>query len=418
MELLIKSATIVAPGSSFDGKVQDILIKDGAISSIGKGLKSDGQVIEAENLHVSPGWFDMRVNFRDPGHEYKEDLHSGLEAAAAGGFTGVLVMPSTHPAIHTKADIEYLLNKSTGHAVEVVPAGSLTHALEGEQMAEMYDMHQAGARAFTDDKQPVADPSLMTRALLYTQNFDGLTISYAMDEKLAHGGQMNEGEVSTMLGMQGIPGIAESLRVNREIELAKYTGAKLHFATISTARSVELIREAQQDGVAVTAEVAAHQLVLDDTHLDGFDSNYKVTPPLRGKEDIEALKAGLADGTIGVICSDHSPEDIENKQLEFGLAEFGISSVQTAFSCALEGSQLKLNDLVATMAINPRNILGLDVPTIEEGQRANLTLFNPDGEWTPGNDNWKSKSKNSPFMGKALKGTVIGICNDGKVVLN
>ncbi len=422
MRILVKKATIIDPGSTYNGRVKDVLIENGTIVAVENAIENTegAEWVEKENLHLSPGWMDMRANFRDPGEEYKEDLNSGLAAAASGGFTGVLVMPSTVPPIHRKSDVEYLIHKTRNHIVDLFPAGALTDAGAGKEMSEMYDMHQAGALAFTDDKQAVADPNLMNRALLYARSFGGLTIAFPQDERMAEKGQMHEGNVSTMLGLKGIPSIAESMRLQRDLSLVEYTGAKVHFATLSTREGVALIREAKAKGLAITAEVVAHNLVLSEEKLKGFDSHYKVNPPLRSKADVEALKAGLKDGTIDVICSDHSPEDIEHKKLEFGHASFGISSLETTFSNALEALAeiLDLDQLVLILAHNPRKILGLKIPEIKVGETANLTLFDPELEWQPSVNNWQSKSKNTPFMGMRLKGRAIGVINHGRLHLN
>jgi dihydroorotase len=421
MDLLIKSAKIVSPTSAHNGTICDVLIRNGKIERIGQQLEAEGiDSFSAENLHLSPGWFDMHANFCDPGHEYKEDLCSGTAAAANGGFTGVAIMPSTTPPIATKADVEYVRKRTEGGLVDVYPTGTVSAKHEGKELAEMYDMHKAGAIAFTDDKQAIANPGLMSRALLYSRNFDGLTISFAHDNQMAAGGNMNEGPTSTSLGLRGIPNLAEELHLTRDLYLAEYTEAPVHFCMISTARSVDLIRDAKARGLRVTAEVAAHQLLLDDTQLEQFDTNLKVLPPLRNTSDIDALKAGLKDGTIDSISSDHTPEDIENKQVEFDHAAYGMSSIETAFSAAntaLEGT-LSTDQLIEKLAVRPREILKLDVPQIEEGAMANLTLFDPTLDWTVEKSSLKSKSSNSPFIGKTLKGKALAVFNNNQWAVN
>lgn len=421
MDLIIKSAKIVDPTSEHNGSTCDIIIRNGEIAEIGASLNGDGlEQFEAENLHVSPGWFDMHVNFCDPGHEYKEDLASGTAAAAAGGFTGVAVMPSTTPPISTKSDVEYVKRRTEGGLVDVFPTGTLSAQRKGEELSEMYDMHKAGAVAFTDDKRPIAHPGLLSRALLYTRNFDGLTLSFAHDKQMGGDGKMNEGPTSTQLGLKGIPSLAEELQLTRDIYLAEYTNAPIHFCMVSTAKSVELIREAKAKGLSVTAEVAAHNLLLDETVVESFDTNLKVMPPLRGSSDLEALKAGLKDGTIDSISSDHTPQDVEHKQVEFDYASFGISSIETAYGAAntaLSG-HLTYEEIIDKIAIAPRKILKLAVPQIKAGAKANLTLFDPAKEWTLAANDMKSKSANTPFIGQQLTGKALAVYNNNQWLVN
>ncbi|MBC7864359.1 MAG: dihydroorotase, partial [Bacteroidia bacterium] len=331
MNILIRSAKIIDPNSSFNGKKADILIENGEIVEIKQNIKNDKyKVIEGENIHVSPGWFDMQANFRDPGFEHKEDLESGMNCAAAGGFTGVCVMPSTNPPLHSKSQIDYVINKTKGSIVDVFPVGCISHNYEGKDLAEMHDMKMAGAVAFSDDKKAIKDAGLVLRALQYSHNIGSFIITHCDDASISHGGQMNEGENSTALGLKGMPGLAEELMLERNLSILAYAGGKLHIPTVSTKNSVEMIRLAKAKGLNVTAGVAAVNLFLEDSALNDFDSNLKVNPPLRTKEEIEALKKGLASGVIDVIVSDHSPEDIESKDLEFDYASFGMIGLETA----------------------------------------------------------------------------------------
>ncbi|MFH1320846.1 MAG: dihydroorotase [Bacteroidota bacterium] len=433
MNILIKSARVIDPNSSHNGKKIDILIENGKIKSIiplNPPLKRETfrisqrdkklKTFTAPNLHVSPGWFDMHVNFRDPGYEYKEDLITGCRAAAFGGFTGVACMPATNPPIHTKSEVEYVKNKTEGSIVDVHPIGALSYQMQGKDLTEMFDMHNSGAVAFSDDKIPVSNSGLLLRALLYVNGFNGLIISHSEDNIISFDGMMNEGPTSTSLGLHGIPSLAEEIIVSRNIYLAEYTNSRIHLSTISTAKSVDLIRAAKTKGIKVTAEVAAHHLALDDSVLSGFDSNYKVNPPLRGKPDIKALKKGLADGTIDAICSDHSPEDEEMKKREFDNAAFGMIGMETAYALAntnLTGT-LSLIQLVHKLAIRPREILNLSVPAIKEGEKANLTLFAPSKEWTFTEEDIRSKSKNTPFIGTKFKGKALGIYNNKQFVIS
>ena len=386
MNLLIKSATLIDPNSSFDQQVVDILIQNGTITKVAANINADASVFDAKGKQVSPGFFDLNCNIGELGLESKETLATGTTAAAAGGFTGIALMPNTQPPVHSKAEVEYLLNRAHNSLVDVYPLGTISHKREGKDMAEMYDMYQSGAKAFTDGNRSVQDAGLMERALLYTKGFNALVFSYPEDTAIAGKAKVNEGEVSTMLGMKGIPSLAEELMIARDLYLAEYTESKIHFTTISTSRSVDLIREAKQKGVQVTCDVAAHHLVLTDEELKGFDSLYKVKPPLRIQKDVNALIAGLKDGTIDAIVSQHTPHEIEFKDVEFEVAEYGIASLQTTFSLALKAG-LDINLIIKKLAINPRKILGLEVPVIAEGQKANLVIFDKDAEWEYTKDN-------------------------------
>jgi dihydroorotase len=373
------------------------------------------KIFEAKNLHVSAGWFDMQVNFRDPGFEYKEDLISGTTAAAYAGITGVALMPTTSPPLHSKAEVEYVHNKTKQTLTEVHPIGALSRKLEGKDLSEMYDMHLSGAVAFSDDKHAVADAGLLTRALLYAKNFNGLILTYCDDHGISLDGKMNEGPASTSLGLKGIPALAEEVMVARNIFLSEYTGAALHFSSISTRGSVELVREAKKKKLKVTASVNAHHLALDDSYLSGFDTNYKVSPPLRSKADIAALKAALADGTIDAIASDHLPEDTETKVIEFDHAAFGMTGLETLFPIAnMNRGNMKLDQLIAKISTAPRKILGLPQPKLKAGETANLTFFDPDLHWTISEKDLHSRSKNTPFMGTKMKGKALAVFNRGK----
>lgn len=414
MNLLIKSATIVDPNSPFNHQVADLLIEKGHITRITTNIESDYEVFDAEGKYVSPGFFDLNCNIGELGFETKEDLYTGTKAAAAGGFTGVALMPNTVPPVHSKAEIEYLMNRAKKNLVDVYPLGAISHKREGKDLAEMYDMYCSGAKAFTDGNRPVQDAGLMERALLYAQGFDALVFSYPEDTAIAGKAKVNEGEISTLLGLKGIPSLAEELMIARDLYLAEYTGSKIHFSTISTTRSVELIREAKRKGLEVSCDVAAHHLVLTDDALLGFDSLYKVKPPLRTQEDVEALIKGLNDNTIDAIVSQHTPHEIEFKDVEFEAAEFGIIGLQTAFSLALKAG-LDINLIVRKMALNPRAILNLEIPAIKEWEPANLVIFDTVTEWEYTNKNNRSKSYNSPFIGDTLKGKVFLTINHNQL---
>ena len=414
MNLLIKSATISDPGSPFFQQVTDVLIENGQIVKIGTGIESDAEIFDARGKQLSPGFFDLNCNIGELGLETKEDLKTGTQAAAAGGFTGLALMPNTQPPAHSKSEIEYLVNRAKNNLVDIYPLGAISYKREGKDLAEMYDMYQHGAMAFTDGNRPVQDAGLMERALLYTKGFDALVLSYPEDTAIAGKAKVHEGEVSTLLGMKGIPALAEELMVTRDLYLAEYTGSKIHFTTISTERSVSLIREAKKKGIPVTCDVAVHHLLLTDQVLLGFDSQYKVKPPLRTKKDVKALLAGLKDGTIDAITSQHTPHEVEFKDVEFEIAEYGMISLQTAFSIALEAG-LSSATIIEKMAIKPRKILGVEAAVIAEGNPANLVIFDEKAEWTFDKDNNRSKSYNSPFIGHKLKGTILLTVNNNQV---
>ncbi len=421
MNILIKSAQIIDSNSPFNGKTMDILIENGIIKSVKSKISPDKNVkiIEAKNLHLSAGWFDMQVNFCDPGFEFKEDLNTGMKAAAAGGFTGVAVVSSTNPPIHSKSEVQYILNKTADSIVDVYPIGTLSHKLEGKDLSEMYDMQQAGAVAFSDDKKAIENAGLLMRALLYAQNFDGLIITHCDEKSISLDGKMNEGITSTKLGLKGIPALAEEVMVNRNIFLADYTNSNIHISNISTQRSVELIKKAKTSGLKVTASINAYNIALDDSALMGFESNFKTNPPLRTKADIEALQKGIADGTIDAITSDHRPQDIESKDLEFDLAANGMIGLETVFALInTNKGKIKLETIIEKMTFSPRKILKLKQPKIAEGEPANLTMFDPELEWIFERKNIQSKSINSPFLGSKFKGKVIGIVNKKLVHIN
>jgi dihydroorotase len=414
MNLLIKSATIVDPNSSFNQQIADILITNGTITKIAKDIETDVEVFDATGKYVSPGFFDLNCNIGELGLESKEDLQTGTAAAAAGGFTGIALMPNTQPPVHSKTEVEYLLNRAKGKLVDVYPLGSLSHNREGKDLAEMYDMYLSGAKAFTDGNRPVQDAGLMERALLYTKGFEATVFSYPEDTAIAGKAKVNEGEMSTLLGMKGIPSLAEELMVSRDLYLAEYTNSKIHFSTISTQKSVELIREAKKKGLQVTCDVAAHHLVLTDEVLAGFDSLYKVKPPLRTQKDVNALIEGLKDGTIDAIVSQHTPHEIEFKDVEFEVAEFGIVGFQTAFSLAVKAG-LAIELIIQKLAINPRAILDVEPATIAADEKANLVVVDQDAEWTFTNVNNLSKSSNSPYIGQSLKGQVLLTFNNNQL---
>jgi len=420
MNLLIKQATIVDSESIYNGKVLDILIEKGKITQLKKSIIPEKGVktIEAENLHVSAGWLDMQVNFCDPGYEHKETMDNGLRTAAKGGFTGVCLMSGTNPPLSNKAQISYVVNKGCDTLVEVYPIGTLSYNQEGKDLSEMYDMQQAGAFAYSDHKNSIKDAGLILRALQYSSNINSFIITHCDDITISHDGQMNEGVTSTKLGLKGIPALAEEIMLQRNIQILEYTSGKMHIPTISTKGSVELIKKAKAKKLNITCGVAAYNLLLDETELSGFNSNLKVNPPLRTKEDIEALKKGIADGIIDVIVSDHNPQDIESKDLEFDLADNGMIGLESCFgvlNTALN-QKVELDKIIKTLTINPRSILNLAQVSIKEGVEANLTLFNPNKREVFVESKITSLNKNSGFIGKELKGLVIAVINRDQIL--
>ena len=414
MEILIKSATIVDPQSNYHLKKKDILIKNGKIEKIADKIESDqAKIIKGNDLHLSKGWIDLQANYQDPGFEYKEDIQTGLNASAAGGFTAVGISPATMPARDVKAQVEYLVNQSKSHLIDVLPYGAVSKNIEGKELAELSDMKYSGAIAFTDGKQSIKNPNLLNRALLYAKAFDGIIMNYPNSKDIAELGVMNEGEVSTSLGLKGIPELAEELMVARDLYIVEYTTGRLHFSTISTGKSIELIAKAKKEKLNVSCDVASYSLLLDDCELEEFDTRFKTMPPLRTKKTISELIAGIKNGTIDAICSDHFPEDIENKKKEFDYAAFGIINAQTSFAVANTAlhNTISLAQLIALFTDGPARVLKLERPTIKSGQIANITLFQPKEKFVFTKEKVLSKSNNSPFFGREMKGKIVGVIN-------
>jgi dihydroorotase len=378
------------------------------------------KVFDANGAFISPGWFDMRAALREPGYEFKEDLHSAAQAATAGGFTGIACLPDTLPAIQTKSDIEFIYRKAEELPVHIFPYGAITRNRSGEELNELFDMHQAGAIGFTDGNKSIAHAGVMLRALMYGKIFDGLICSHCEDADIAAGGRMHEGAMSTSLGLKGITPIAEELMIIRDLELAKYAGSPVHIAHISSKGSVDIIRKAKKQGVPVTCDVAVANLIFTDEELKDFDSNYKLTPPLRGKSDQKALWEGLMDGTIDCIVTDHHPEDPEHKEVEFEYAAPGMIQLQTAYALLnMKAPKTFTTDmLVQAISINPRHILGLDPLKIEKGARAELTVFDANHKWTYDVTTNRSRSKNSPVLHTELTGKAIAIVNKDQFFRN
>ncbi len=413
MKILLKSCKIIDSKSEHHQQTKDILIEGDTITKIEDTITINAnKIIEFENLHISKGWFDAKVNFTDPGNEIKEDIISGLKSAEKGGFTAVATTPDTTPSISNKSQINYLINKAQFSPVDIHPYGSLTENLEGKNISEYYDMKNAGAIAFTDNHKMVST-GIMYRALLYSKNFNGKIISFPYDKTIFGKGQINESKVSVLTGLKSIPSLSEYIVVERDLAIAKYSESPIHFTGISCKESVELIRQAKKEDIKVTADVYVHHLVFTDEDVLGFDTNYKVLPPLRTKNDKQALIDGVKDGTIDFVCSDHTPEDVENKDVEFGNAAFGIIGTQILFSVLNIIDDLSLEQKINLISQQPRAIFGIETEGINVNSKANFTLFSPTKEWTLTEELIESKSKNTPFLNKILKGKALGVVNKG-----
>mgnify|MGYP002072272455 CR=1 FL=1 len=420
MKLLIKQARIADPASPYNGQVADILITNGRIASIAPAITEQAdKELDIPGLHVSPGWADVFAHFADPGYEYKETLETGAAAAAAGGFTDVLIIPNTNPCIHNKANVEYLVQKGKALPVSVHPIGAVTRNTEGKELAEMYDMRASGAVAFSDGTHCIQSPGLLVKALQYVKAFDGTIIQLPDDKSINPQGLMHEGITSTRMGLPGKPAMAEELIVARDIKLARYAASRLHFTAISTAKSLEYVRRGKESGTAVSCSVTPYHLYFTDEDLTSYNTSLKVNPPLRTPADRDALRKGLADGTIDCIATHHLPHEYDSKVLEFEYAKYGMIGLETAYAV--------LNTAVPDMAagtwakllsINPRKLFGLPALTVQEGQPASLTFFMPSEKWTVSKSHLRSRSANTPFSGKELTGKVKGIFHKNQLVLN
>ena len=416
MNVLIKSARIIDSKSDFHNTTQDILIEKGSISKIAKTIKNANNYkeIKLDNLHVSQGWFDSSVCFGEPGFEDRETIENGLKTAAKSGFTTVAMQANTQPIIDTNSAIAFINMKAQNNAVTLLPIGALTKNSESVDLAELFDMTSAGAVAFSDYKKPITNPNLLKIALQYASNFGGLVCSFPQENRISGQGVMNENVTSTTLGLKGNPSLAEALQVARDLYLLEYTGGKLHIPTISTAESVDLIRKAKKKKLDVTCSVAIHNLCLTDSELEEFDTHYKVIPPLRTQSDIDALIEGVKDGTIDMVTSDHNPVTIENKKVEFDYADYGTLGLESAFGALQTVFSTKK---AVSLLTKGKTRFKAKQSLINEGNMADLALFNPDTKYTFTTKNIHSKSKNSLFLNKDLKGEVYGIIANNKIVL-
>jgi dihydroorotase len=417
MNVLIKSATIIDSRSDFHNKTQDILIEKGVITNISTKIKNSKNYkeITLDNLYVSQGWFDSSVSFGEPGFEERETINNGLKTAAKSGFTAVAVNANTNPVLDTNSDIAFLKSKASSNAVDILPIGALTKNSDGKDLAELYDMKNAGAIAFGDYQKPISNPNLMKIALQYASNFDALVCSFPQENKIAGNGVMNEHVTSTTIGLKGIPALAEELQVARDLFLLEYTEGKLHIPTISTTKSIELIRAAKKKKLDVSCSVAIHNLIFSDEQLSDFDTKYKVSPPLRTQTDIDALIGGLKDGTIDMVTCDHNPLDIEQKKVEFDFATTGTIGLESAFGALHSIFSTKTTIKLLTKGKERFNVTNNQ--TISIGNKVNITLFNPDIDYSFSKKDILSKSKNTIFENHPLKGKAYGIISNGKVIL-
>jgi dihydroorotase len=415
MKILLQSAKIVCPQSPFHQKKKNVLINEGRITEIGDKNYQADKTIAADGMILTTGWVDIGAFVGDPGLEHKEDLTSLSSAAAAGGFTEVAILPNTNPTVHSKNEVSYVMQGNAHRLVQIHAIAAVTRGCKGEELTEMIDLHHAGAVAFSDGLHSVWHTDIFLKALQYLQKFEGLLIDHPEDIWLNKFGQMHEGVNSTMLGLKGMPRIAEEVAVRRNLDLLGYAGGRLHLTKLSTAKSIEWIKAARKKGLEVTCDITAYQALLDDSALSDFDTYYKVNPPLREKADVDALLKGLKDGTIDVLVSGHTPQDDESKLLEFDQADFGMINLQTfAAQVSALSEEVPWEDLVVKITDNPRRILGLAPATIDVGEMANLTLLHPSLEWTYEQKDNLSKSKNSPWLGKQIKGKVKATFNNGR----
>ncbi|MBK5212428.1 MAG: dihydroorotase [Flavobacteriaceae bacterium] len=416
MKLLLKSATIVDASGKHHLKKRDVLIENGIISKIAVTIpSSEIKEISLKNLHISQGWFDSSVSFGEPGFEERETIENGLKTAAHSGYTSVAVNANSFPVTDSKGHIKFLKSKAEGNAVSLYPIGALTVGSKGSELAELYDMQNEGAISFYDYKTPIANANLLKIALQYTQSFNGLVQSFPFEKSVARNGMVNEEVNSTRLGLKGIPALSEELQIIRDLYILEYTGGKLHIPTISTKKSVELIKDAKKKGLNVTCSVAIFNLVLTDDVLEGFDTNYKLLPPLRTKEDTKALLKGLKEGIIDGVTSDHNPIDVEHKKTEFEHAFFGSIGLEGCFGALnmLLGVEESVKALTGL-----KKAFNISSEEIEEGNKAELTLFNPDKAWEFSEKDILSTSKNAALLGTKLKGKPYGIVANNQLVLN
>ena len=419
--IILRNVKIIDSNSKYNGDKKDLLIIDGIIEKIDNKIKINEPFFEVESkdMHISPGWLDLHARMGEPGFEYRETIKTGLQAAAKGGFTGVVLMPSTHPPIETKSDINFIVGKGANHIVDIFPTGCVTKKCEQKEITEMYDMHTNGAVAFTDDKKTIQNSMLMNIALEYVKNFNGLIMTSCLDQDLNNFGQIHESLISTKMGLKPSPEIAEELMVIRDLSLLRYTNSKLHISTISTKNSVKNIKLAKKDKLNISTDIAAHQILLTEEFFQNFNTNLKVTPPIRDEKNRQSLIDGILDGTIDAVSSDHTPIEIESKKCEFEQAKFGILGLETVFPIinTILHKKIELSKIIELISLNPRKIIGVEIPKIEEKEMANITLFNPHKKWQYREEEICSISKNTPFIGYEFIGKPIGVINNKKIII-
>ncbi len=415
MKILIQSATLSDPQSPHHKQKKNVLIQHGRITAISGKKPAADKVLQADGMILSAGWIDLGAFVGDPGLEHKEDLNSATHAAAAGGFTELATLPNTAPSVQSKNEVNYITKGNSGRLVQVYPMASVTLNNAGEALTEMIDLNEAGAVAFTDGLKTIWNTDILLKALQYLRKFDGLLINRPEDIWLTRFGQMNEGTSSTLLGLKGIPKLAEEVAIRRDLELLNYAGGRLHFSRISSAKAVDMIRQAKKKKLIISCDIASYQALLEDTLLSDFDTNYKVNPPLREKADIEALIEGLKDGTIDVLTTGHLPQDAESKLIEFDHADFGLINLQTFASQLTALSKfVDMHKLLEKITLTPRKLLKLPLPLLEVGAPANLTLFNPAEQWIFTEAQNLSKSCNSPWLNTPLTGKAKAVFNNSK----
>ena len=418
MNALIKKATIICSSSPFHLQVKDVLVVDGIIKAIEDNISAENnQTVSGNNLHLSIGWMDIFADFAEPGNEHRETLESGANAAAAGGFTDIMLVPNTVPTVSSKAQIEFLVERAKALPVNIYPIGSVTKNAEGKELTEMYDMRNSGAVAFSDGKKSIQQSGLLLKALQYVSAKNDIIIQVPDDISISEGGLMNEGIMSTKLGLPGTPAIAEEMMIARDIALLNYTDSHLHITGVSTKKGIDLINNAKKEGLQVTCSVTPYHLFFSEEDLVDYDTNLKVNPPLRSREDVVALEDALRNGDINCIASHHSPQCADDKICEFEYAKNGMITLQTLYGTAnaiLKDTEL----LVKILSENNRNIFKLSIPKIEIDTPACITIFEPATNYIFEENDIISKSKNSAFIGKKMEGKVIGIINKNKLVLN